>query len=111
MSPVRPKVTVVGRRLDPDDHRLLDGLTRIAQPHLFLEAGTVAADAALADAGLDGSARLPVLIDGGSALEGVTMTSLVEAWGMTPATARQHYDMAIIGAGPAGLAAAVYAAS
>ena len=32
VSPARPDVTVVGRRLDPEDHRLRDFLTRSAQP-------------------------------------------------------------------------------
>ena len=33
MSPVRPKVTVVGRRLAPSDHEVRDFLTRTAQPY------------------------------------------------------------------------------
>ena len=39
VSPVRPTVTVVGRRLDPEHHRLRDFLTRSAQPYEWLEAG------------------------------------------------------------------------
>ena len=39
MSPVRPTVTVVGRRLDPADYRLRDFLTRAAQPYEWVEAG------------------------------------------------------------------------
>ena len=62
MSPVRPTVTVVGRRLETEDHRLRDFLTRTAQPYDWLEAGTPDADAALAARGLS-DAELPVLID------------------------------------------------
>ena len=47
----RPMLRVVGRRLDPEDHRLRDFLTRIAQPHEFHEAGTPDAEAVLAEAG------------------------------------------------------------
>jgi thioredoxin reductase (NADPH) len=61
--PPRPTVKVVGRRLDPDDYRLRDFLTRAAQPHEFYEAGTSAADAVLAEAGANGAA-LPVVVDG-----------------------------------------------
>jgi hypothetical protein len=32
MSPIRPTLTVVGRRLDDESHRPRDFLTRIAQP-------------------------------------------------------------------------------
>ena len=32
LSPVRPTVRVVGRRLDPEHYRLRDLVTRIAQP-------------------------------------------------------------------------------
>jgi hypothetical protein len=38
MSPSRPTVQVIGRRLDPEHHRLRDFLTRVAQPHEWLEA-------------------------------------------------------------------------
>ena len=50
MSPVRPRLTVIGRRIAPEDHRLRDFLTRIAQPFDWIEAGTPEADAALATA-------------------------------------------------------------
>jgi hypothetical protein len=51
VSPPRPTVKVVGRRLDPGDYRLRDFLTRAAQPHEFYEAGTPQAEAVLAEAG------------------------------------------------------------
>jgi thioredoxin reductase (NADPH) len=104
-------VTLVGRRLDPAHYRLRDLLTRTAQPHEFLAAGTPEADAALAAAGATG-AELPVLIDGDTVHAGATFESIARAWGMVEGSAsRDHYDLAIVGAGPAGLAAAVYAAS
>jgi thioredoxin reductase (NADPH) len=110
MSPVRPTVQVVGRSLDPEDHRLRDFLTRTAQPYEFLEAGSAAADALLAERALAG-AELPVLLDGDGAIAGATVASVAEAWRLTSPPARRHYDLAIVGAGPAGLGAAVYAAS
>src|SRR4051794_29974494 len=111
MSPVRPDVTLVGRRLEPDDYRLRDFLTRTAQPHRWLEAGTPEADEALRAAGAQ-DAALPVVIDSGAVFAGATITGLVDAWRIQPGSAqRDHYDLAIVGAGPAGLAAAVYAAS
>src|SRR5690242_409178 len=106
MSFKRPPVTLVGRRLEPDDHRLRDFLTRTAQPHTYLEAGTPEADAALAAAGA-GAAPLPVVIDGDRVFEAPTVETLAEAWRIQPGHAQHdHYDLAIVGAGPAGLASA-----
>ena len=108
--PPRPPLTVVGRRLDPDDYRLRDFLTRAAQPHEFLEAGTPGADRALAEAGAAGAA-LPVVVDGDIVHAGATIEALAEAWSVFARPRREHYDLFIVGAGPAGLGAAVYGAS
>jgi thioredoxin reductase (NADPH) len=110
MSPVRPTVLVVGRRLDPGDHRLRDFLTRIAQPHEWVEAGTAEAGELVARLGLQGPA-LPLVVDGEDVVEAATIERLAELWGQSAPPARARYDLVIIGAGPAGLAAAVYAAS
>ena len=110
MSPVRPAVTVIGRRFEVGDHRLRDFLTRAAQPHEWLEAGTPEADRLLASMGLV-EAPLPVVLDGGRAYVGASVETLVSAWNLPTAPKRSHYDLAIVGAGPAGLGAAVYAAS
>jgi thioredoxin reductase (NADPH) len=101
---------VVGRRLDPGDHRLRDFLTRIAQPHDFYEAGTPEAEAVLAQAGaLD--APLPVVVDGDIVHTRATVEGLADAWRVHSGPQKSHYDLMIVGAGPAGLAAAVYGAS
>ena len=110
MSPVRPTVQVVGRSFDPEHYRLRDVLTRTAQPYEFFEAGSPEADELLATRGLT-SAELPVVVDGDDVYTGATVMSLAEAWGLSSPPSRAHYDLAIVGAGPAGLAAAVYAAS
>jgi thioredoxin reductase (NADPH) len=109
VSPIRPTVTVIGRRLVPEDHRLRDFLTRTAQPFAWIEAGTPEADAALAPHG--GGLELPVVVDGDTVLAGATVERLAAAWLVSAPPARALYDVAIVGAGPAGLAAAVYAAS
>jgi len=103
-------VTVVGRRLEPEDYRLRDFLTRAAQPHEFYEAGSPKADDVLARAGASG-ATLPVVVDGDTVHAGATVERLAEAWAVFARPRRAHYDLFIVGAGPAGLAAAVYGAS
>ncbi len=108
--PPRPTVKVVGRRLDPEDYRLRDFLTRAAQPHEWYEAGTPGADAVLAEAGAAG-AELPVLVDGDTVHPGATVERIGEAWKVFARPTAAHYELFIVGAGPAGLAAAVYGAS
>jgi thioredoxin reductase (NADPH) len=110
VSPVRPTVKVVGRWLEPGDHRLRDFLTRVAQPHEWLEVGSPAAEDLLRSLDL-AEASLPVVVDGDAVYTAATVEGLAAAWNHLAPPKRSEYDLAIIGAGPAGLAAAVYAAS
>lgn len=110
MSPVHPTVQLIGRRLEPRDHRLRDFLTRIAQPHEWLDAGSPESAALLERAGLV-DPPLPVLLDGAEVVVDASVERIAELWGQAAPPSRAHYDLAIVGAGPAGLAAAVYAAS
>jgi thioredoxin reductase (NADPH) len=110
MSPARPNVHVVGRRLDPEHHRLRDFLTRTAQPFEWYDADSPEAAALLAREGA-GGAELPVLLDDDGVHGGVTVERLRDLWNVPSFPSRADYDIAIVGAGPAGLGAAVYAAS
>src|SRR5215467_11177662 len=108
--PVRPTVQVVGRRMDAEHYRLRDFLTRTAQPYDWYEAGSADADRFLETHGLV-QATLPVLVDGEQSYPGATVESIFRAWGGEHPAKQKHYDFVVIGAGPAGLASAVYAAS
>src|SRR6188472_4489597 len=110
MSPARPTVQVVGRRMNAEHYRLRDFLTRTAQPYDWFEAGTPDADRLLEQLGLV-DATLPVLVDGDQKFTSASVESIMTAWGGNRPAKQKHYDFVVIGAGPAGLAAAVYAAS
>jgi thioredoxin reductase (NADPH) len=110
VSPVREGIQVIGRRLEPGDHELRDFLTRTAQPHEYLEVGSPEADRLLAERGLV-DPELPIVLEPGAVHTGATIAKLAELWSETKHPAQAHYDLLIVGAGPAGLAAAVYAAS
>ena len=109
MSPVRPTVQVVGDRLSPEAHRLRDFLTRAAQPYEFHDDDSPQGREVLERTGA--VEHQPVVLDGETVFTDATAERLADAWGITARPQRTHYDLAIIGAGPAGLAAAVYAAS
>jgi len=110
VSPVREDVKVIGRRLEPGDHDLRDFLTRAAQPYEYFEAGTPEAQELLALRGV-ANAELPIVLEPGTVHAGATIAKLAEAWSQSTHPSQKHYDVVIVGAGPAGLAAAVYAAS
>ena len=98
---------VVGDRWGADGHRLRDFLSRNQIPYSFLDVER--ADDARQLAGTD---PLPVVIttDGGR-LSNPSNAQVAEAVGLQHQAARDFYDLAIVGGGPAGLASAVYGAS
>jgi thioredoxin reductase (NADPH) len=110
VSPVRREVRLIGRRLGAEETRLRDFLTRGAQPYEWLEAGTPEADRVLAAAGI-AKDRLPALVWEGGTVAPATLEEVAGAWRIRERPRRERYDLIIVGAGPAGLAAAVYAAS
>ena len=103
-------MTLIGRGLEPEHHAVRDFLTRIAQPYEWLEAGSAAAAATLSRLGSP-ELELPVLVDGDRVLPAVTSRALAGAWNMSRPPSRAEYDIVVVGAGPAGLSASVYAAS
>jgi thioredoxin reductase (NADPH) len=96
--------------MDAEHYRLRDFLTRTAQPYEWHEAGSAEAELFLERLGLR-DALLPVLVDGDQIHTDTSVEKIAVAWGGLQPPKRTHYDFVVIGAGPAGLAAAVYAAS
>jgi thioredoxin reductase (NADPH) len=102
---------VVGRQWEPKSHRLREILTRLAFPYEFLPHDSDAGRRLLREAGQDGN-RLPVVVfRTGQVLVDPAHAELARLLGGSTRPQAGHYDLAIVGAGPAGLAAAVSAAS
>jgi thioredoxin reductase (NADPH) len=105
-------VRVIGHRFSKDSHDLRDFLARNRVPARWLDVERDSeARELLRVAGVEAD-RLPVaLLEDGSVLERPTILELAERLGVAGQPAQDHYDLVIVGGGPAGLAAAVYGAS
>jgi thioredoxin reductase (NADPH) len=105
-------VRVIGQRFSREFYDLRDFLARNRIPARWLDVERDGeARELLTVAGVD-AGRLPVaLLEDGSVLERPTVLELAERLGVAVQPASDHYDLVIVGGGPAGLAAAVYGAS
>jgi thioredoxin reductase (NADPH) len=104
-------IRVVGPRWGTRVHELRDTLTRMGIPHGWYPVDSDAGRRLLEESGQDGS-RLPVVVfHSGQVFVDPSNAELAEALGFGTRPAAGVYDLVIVGAGPAGLAAAVYAAS
>src|SRR4051794_25148656 len=105
-------VRLIGHRFSRETHELRDFLARNRVPGRWLDVerdGEARELLAVAGVGADG---LPVaLLEDGTVLERPTVLELAERLGIAGQPASDHYDLVIVGGGPAGLAAAVYGAS
>ena len=104
---------IIGSRFSPDTHRLRDFAARNRLPNQFTDVEEDS-DAERLLAGLQVPAEdLPVVIvRGEEVLRNPSNAELAACIGLgSPVPAKEVCDLAVVGAGPAGLAAAVYGAS
>jgi thioredoxin reductase (NADPH) len=105
-------VRIVGHRFSKESHDLRDFLARNQVPARWLDVerdGEARELLKIADVDDD---RLPVaLLEDGSVLERPTVLELAERLGVSGHATQEHYDLVVVGGGPAGLGAAVYGAS
>ena len=108
-------VRVIGRRWSARSQELRDLFSRHQIPAGFYDAGSGRGRRMLRELGLE-SADLPVVVlqfaDEPSTLVNPSNVEIADAFGiMRPIPSGKVFDVAVAGAGPAGLAAAVYASS
>jgi thioredoxin reductase (NADPH) len=105
-------VRVIGHRFSKDTHDLRDFLARNRVPGRWLDVERDSEARELLTVAAVAEDRLPVvLLEDGDVLERPTVLELAERLGVAVAPVSDHYDLVIVGGGPAGLAAAVYGAS
>src|SRR4051812_29971953 len=111
-TPDATLVKVICKRGSAQAHAITDFLQRCGIPFESLELRSDEEARAVPD--LDGihDARLPVCIfRDGTRMECPSVRQIIEKLGWFATPSRTEYDLAIYGAGPAGLSAAVYGAS
>ena len=103
---------VIGHRWSLKDHKVRNFLSQNHVPYRWLDvAANDEALEMLKTAGLDPDNLPVVLFNDGSALVDPETEALAARVGLRVQAAQEFYDIVVVGAGPAGLAAAVYGAS
>ncbi|MGE0688438.1 MAG: FAD-dependent oxidoreductase, partial [Dehalococcoidia bacterium] len=111
-KPAFEGVRLVGHRWSPDAYRARDFLARNQVPYQWLDLDSnPSAHELVAAAGLDEEHLPLVFLSDGRIIETATNDEIAEALGMSQPPELPLYDLVVVGAGPAGLAAAVYGAS
>src|SRR3954447_12884082 len=102
---------VVGEQWDPRCHDLRDGLTVNGVPFVFHPRDSDIGRQLIRDHEVDVS-RLPAVIrHDGAVLQDPSLPEVAGSHGIQVRPSDTAYDLVVLGAGPAGLAAAVYGAS
>ena len=118
LSKFRPPfagIRVIGNRWSPKSHRIKDFLGRNQMPYQWLDIDTNEEAGDLFDrvsSNSNSTRQLPlVLFPDGSQLIEPSNVQIAEKIGLKTRAELPFYDTIVVGAGPAGLAAAVYGAS
>jgi thioredoxin reductase (NADPH) len=109
--PTHAVYRIVGEQWAPRSHELRDLLTRNSVPFEFYAADSAEGQQLISEHGID-VRRLPAVIHhSGQVQQDPSFAEVAEAHGIHTRPAPETYDLAVVGAGPAGLSAAVFGAS
>jgi len=105
-------IRVAGTLWSASSHAIKDFLARSQIPYQFLDIERDAEAKSLVEQANDSTHQLPVVFfPDGSFLIEPSLTEVAEKAGLRTRAAEPFYDLIVVGAGPTGLAAAVYGAS
>lgn len=101
-------VYIVGTRWAPETHRLKDFLAKSQVPYRWIEPEGITDSRVLAALGDKPSALPVVILADGSVLVRPELSLIADKLGLSMVPKGGFYDVIVIGAGPAGLACALY---
>jgi thioredoxin reductase (NADPH) len=101
-------IYVVGTRWSPSTHDLKDFLAKSQIPYRWIEPGSTSDPRINAAVGESPDITPVLIFPDGSVLQKPTLPDVAAKLGLTTASTREFYDVIIVGAGPAGLACALY---
>lgn len=105
-------IKLIGYQFSPHSHEIKDFLAGNLKPYLWLDIETSEEAKQLLSVNNIDLKELPVLIfEDGTIIKKPTVRQTAEHIGLNAQVKNDTYDVVIVGAGPAGLAAAVYGAS
>jgi thioredoxin reductase (NADPH) len=111
-DPAQPKeILLVGKRWSERSHEMRDLLTRNGMPNGFVTSDSDEGRRILADLGAEDAELPAAILLGGRVLANPSNAELARALGCIVSLERRDYQLIVVGAGPAGLAAAVYGSS
>lgn len=108
-KPDHEATRIIGFQWSPKSHRLKEFLSGNLVPYIWMDIeNDVEAEKYLLSANVSRSDLPLVIFKDGSFINDPSLTDLAERVGLQQKASKEMYDVLIIGAGPAGLAASVY---
>lgn len=104
-------IKVIGYQFSPKSHDIKEFLSGYLVPYLWLDANSDEAKKLSELNKLDAKDLPAIIFADGTLLKTPTVTDIATKIGLSQSAKNELYDVVIIGAGPAGLAASVYGAS
>lgn len=105
-------IKLIGYQFSPKSHTVKDFLSANLIPYQWLDFEVSEKAQDMLERNNLGAKDLPVVfLEDGNYLANPNLSDIAEKIGMSPQAKQELYDVAIIGAGPSGLGAAVYGAS
>ncbi|MBD1383887.1 FAD-dependent oxidoreductase [Mucilaginibacter rigui] len=104
-------IKVIGYQYSPKSHDIKEFLSGYLVPYLWLDANTEEAKKAIKLNNLDARDLPAIIFADGTLLKTPAVKDIAAKIGLNQEAKNELYDVVIIGAGPAGLAASVYGSS